>query len=91
MDENKLYEELNRTIKAGKLAAFLAARYAQMGSLRSAAQAAGLLSEDTWADVAFLVGVNPPSSETVLAVQVILRNTAQAVADVSDAALAVEP
>jgi hypothetical protein len=66
------FEDAARNIKAGRLAAYLAARYGMAGSLDHAVQAAGQLSEDSWEVIAEKVGVNPPSAKTVWLIQDIL-------------------
>jgi hypothetical protein len=66
------YEDAARNIKAGRLAAYLAAHYATEGVLSHAVQAAGQLSEDSWDIIAEKVSVNPPSAKTVWLIQDIL-------------------
>lgn len=66
------YEDAARNIKAGRYAAFLAAHYATQGTLSHAVQAAGQLSERTWEQIGFQLGLNPPSEKTVWLIQDIL-------------------
>ena len=67
------FEDAARNIKAGRLAAFLAAHYATTGALDHAVQAAGQLSDDTWEEIIEKVGVaNIPTAKTVWLIQDIL-------------------
>lgn len=83
-NETNIYEDAARNLKAGRLAAFLAARYAQMGALDHAVQATGQLSDETWEQISFAVGVNPPSAKTVWLVQDLLASAEAAISPNED-------
>lgn len=78
------YEDAARNIKAGRYAAYLAAHYAADGALSHAVQAAGQLSEQTWEEIAFRLGLNPPSEKTVWLIQDILAAAEAAVSPNKD-------
>ncbi len=77
--EPNLYESSARNQKAGQLAGFLAAFYSERGALPQAVQAATQISRERWDTIAELLGLNPPSEETIEAALIYLANIAAAI------------
>ena len=73
------YEVAARNQKAGLLAGFMAAGYASQGHLTQAPAAVTNLSLERWNEAARLLGINPPSTETVDAAKVYLSQIVAAV------------